>query len=218
VEPGQPPGQRRLGYLGRRRRQLVVADPDNGVWLLWERKEAHAARTPFVRGVLWCRRLDADGRCGSPDVLATGPRGYVPAAMQLSSERRLLWVTSRPDPADPDAPVGNVQAGRYALDTAAPLAVTEDWCDWHPTRMDEPIADPRPSVELNGTTYHLHWADLHVHTDLSADAEGYVDEIIASARDKAHLDAIAISDNDLSHLSLTASDWETTRQFNAHFP
>jgi hypothetical protein len=202
------------GYLGRRRRPLVVADPESGAWLLWERKEEHDGRTPIARGELWGRRLDADGHAGRPRGLATGPRGYVPAAMELEGAERRLWVTSRPDP---QHPAGSVQVASLALGGARPLDVTEDWTDWRPVRVDEPRATARPSVELDGAGYHLYWADLHVHTELSADAEGYVDEVIAYARDKAHLDAIAISDNDLSHLSLTASDWETTHHYNAHF-
>ncbi|MGH8021091.1 MAG: DUF3604 domain-containing protein, partial [Opitutaceae bacterium] len=42
----------------------------------------------------------------------------------------------------------------------------------------------------------LYWMDSHVHSALTADAEGEPDEILHYARDRAHLDALVMQEND----------------------
>ncbi|MGH2368768.1 MAG: CehA/McbA family metallohydrolase, partial [Chloroflexota bacterium] len=207
------------GYLGRRRKPLMVADPVRGAWLLWERKEEHDGRTPVARGVLCARHLapveSEDGTTVGPILtVATGPRYYVPGAITLEGGRRHLWLVSR---ASPEGSYRDVALLGCPLDVARPLAAAEQWDGWQPIRIAERRPAPRPAVRQDGQTYRLYWADLHVHTALSADAEGHPDELIAYARDKARLDCLALSDNDRSHLSLTASDWETSRHYARHF-
>jgi hypothetical protein len=202
------------GYLGRRRKPLVVADPAEGAWLLWERKELHDGKTPVAQGVLCARRLTTSGSPGPTVAAAAGPRFFVPGGVDFDDGRRVLWVASR---AHPDVSYTDVELGRYTLDGAPPFAPAEEWAGWRPLVVDEPRPAPRPSVEIGGKTYTLYWADMHVHTVLSADAEGHPDEVIAYARDKAHLDVVALTDNDWSHLSVTASDWALASHYARHF-
>ena len=103
------------------------------------------------------------------------------------------------------------------------------WHGWRPVRVEEPQLEPRPRVQVRAadgdaatagsgeTELSLFWADLHVHSTHSADAEGYVDELIAYARDLAHLDCMAISDNDKHLLSLTSSEYDLDYHFTRHF-
>src|SRR5690606_9273864 len=67
---------------------------------------------------------------------------------------------------------------------------------WKP--VDLPLRDfgPRKSIELDGQTYKLFWGDLHVHTALTPDAEGEVDELMHFARDKAKIDVVVMQEND----------------------
>jgi hypothetical protein len=210
------------GYLGRRRNPLVRADPERGAWLLWERKELHDGRTPIARGVLCARRLDAAAaRIGPTRAVVTGQRYYVPGPIRLRDGGRRLQAVCR---AHPDVSYTDVELIECRLDEAPLLDQEEHWDDWRPISVAAqaaPVGAHRSKAaggeQTDGKTFPLYWADLHVHTTLSADAEGEVDEIIAYARDKARLDCVAISDNDISHLSLTASDWERYRHYVRHF-
>ena len=79
---------------------------------------------------------------------------------------------------------------------------------------------PRPSVRLSvekDETCSLYWADSHVHTTLSTDAEGEVDELIAYARDKAQIDCVALQDNDRHVISLMASEYGLSQAYARHF-
>ena len=217
------------GYLGRRRKPLVVPDSDGGVWLLWERKKYANGNTTITPGVLCGRRLETTADQSLPNVhdtrfIADGPRYYTPVADAAGKEG--LWVTAR---VAPEISVEDVCVAAYGV---ADLPVLRDEGAWHgcfPVTVDEPRLEPRPRVQVQEnvaraetkeqreTELSLYWADLHVHSTHSADAEGYVDELIAYARDKAHLDCMAISDNDKHLLSLTTSEYDLDYHFARHF-
>jgi hypothetical protein len=59
-------------------------------------------------------------------------------------------------------------------------------------------------VDLDGRRYHLYWGDLHVHSILTPDAEGEVDELMHFARDKAAIDVVVIQENDSNSWSRKA--------------
>ncbi|HKJ69586.1 MAG TPA: DUF3604 domain-containing protein, partial [bacterium] len=67
---------------------------------------------------------------------------------------------------------------------------------WKPVQL--PLHDNRDrrSISLDGETYNLYWGDLHVHTGLTPDAEGQVDELMHFAKDKANLDVVVMQEND----------------------
>jgi hypothetical protein len=67
-------------------------------------------------------------------------------------------------------------------------------------------------------SYRLVWADTHVHSVQSPDAEGEVDELVHFARDVAGLDAVTIIDNDYyPHKALTEAEWRRHQAMAAHF-
>jgi hypothetical protein len=72
-------------------------------------------------------------------------------------------------------------------------------------------------VQVAGEELQLYWADMHVHTVVSPQDEGHLDELYAYARDKAGLDVVAFSDNDQHYISLTASDFAGEMDFVRHF-
>lgn len=215
------------GYLGRRRKPLAVSSPDGGVWLLWERKKLPNGSTHTTPGVLCGRYLDQAGGGAQPlvretRVIAEGPRYYTPISSAAVDQRNELMLTAR---VAPEISVEDVCLAAYSL-TDAPLFRDEGaWFGWKPIAQRE----QRPRVKVqdesdtyardsgNQPAYSLFWADLHVHSTHSADAEGYVDELIAYARDIAHLDCVAFSDNDKHLLSLTSSEYDLDYHFVRHF-
>ena len=218
------------GYLGRRRKPLLTADPEGGVRLLWERKDRCNGNTRTAEGVLCARSISAGGAHGAPrveptQVVATGPRYYTPVT-DAGPPRRELWFTGR---VAPEVSVEDVCLVAYDADSAPPFRDEGGWHGWGPVAVDEPQLDPRPEVTIRGemrpgrissveeVRLNLYWADLHVHSTHSADAEGYVDELIAYARDKAHLDCVAFSNNDKHLLSMTSSEYDLDYHFARHF-
>jgi len=67
---------------------------------------------------------------------------------------------------------------------------------WKPVEPPLRPESPRPSIEIDGEKYNLYWGDLHVHTALTEDAEGEVDELMHFARDKAKIDVVVMQEND----------------------
>jgi hypothetical protein len=219
------------GYLGRRRKPMVAASPDGGVWLMWERKELQNGSTPTTSGVLCARYIDGTGEQVPPVVqdtraVAVGPRYYTPVANDAIDARNDLWVTAR---VAPEVSVEDVCLDAYALGDAPAFHGEGKWFGVSPVAMGGPRPDDRPRVQIQDPggsnpsatesepELSLYWADLHVHTTHSADAEGYVDELIAYARDLAHLDCVAFSDNDKHLLSLTGSEYDLDYHFARHF-
>ena len=200
------------GYLGRRRRPMVTDDPSGGAWLLWERKALSSGPTHITKGALCGRRL-AKGVAGPLLEVGRGPRFYAPCGI----EGQQLWVTGR---VDPGTSIEDVGLTAFDLNAAVELVEEGEWKDWHTVVVRESRPDPRYSVrsdEEGGKGYNLYWADLHVHTGFSADAEGHMDELIAYARDKAGLDCVVFQDNDKYQLSLTDSEYETYLGYLRHF-
>jgi hypothetical protein len=90
---------------------------------------------------------------------------------------------------------------------AAKALATEPWEGW--TRVELPLAAAAPQrheIVDQGRTFRLVWMDSHVHSGLSADAEGEPDEIVLYARDRGRLDALVMQENDFYNGPLT--EWE----------
>lgn len=195
------------GYLGRRRHPMLLRTP-SGVELLWEQKEFHEEGTLKNTGVLWARRLSVTG-LGSPRPLARGALWYeVPASRCVGSDRFALCCFQGIDPEPRRVSFCRVEE----TVAAAPRLPPEMWRAWKPVTlpMSGMFVEERPLVVVGDRKYHLYWLDLHCHTTLSADAEGEMDECYRTARYKALLDGVLMSDNDyLYGVALAEHEWRT---------
>jgi len=171
------------GFAGHRLAPMLVEGAD-GPWVLWERK------------------LTSEGRSTDPGVhvgkpLAGGDEMEIRAGLVQYDVARhgdqILMAGFDPthnlliQPLDPDSTV-----------EAEPFEIT----GWEPIELPLPhwgYGDgERPSIEIDGETHYLWWGDLHVHSTLTTDAEGEVDELMHYARDKAKIDVIVMQENDAS--------------------
>lgn len=89
------------------------------------------------------------------------------------------------------------------LSRGKPFQFQDWWRGWEAIRLPLRPDPPRSSVELDGRKYSLYWADLHVHSGLTPDAEGEVDELVHFARDKSRLHVVVIQGNDYLGRKLT---------------
>ncbi|MSU51566.1 MAG: hypothetical protein EXS37_21165 [Opitutus sp.] len=190
------------GYLGRRRDPMWVRDGD-GVWLLWERKANHVGDTSNVTGELAGRRISGD-TMAEPVALAHGWVDYrVAHDAEVHGGAFPVIASALP---------------RDALRTYSPLSVvlaqatplkTEAWPGW--SRVALPLAEAAPQrheVRNRGKSYQLFWMDSHVHSGLTADAEGEPDEIMLYGRDRGRLDAMVMQENDFYNCPLTESEFQ----------
>jgi hypothetical protein len=220
------------GYLGRRRKPILVsASAGDGVTLMWERKIDHDGSTAVAGGSLCQRHLrQTENRIevSETEIVAAGPRGYEAiresrrGSEDPSQRREAIRFTGRAAPED--------STDKLILGTTTfPSSFTEHgtWDNWKPVVVSELIStkafkrtdaiDAQDTLETRATQAEFpinhqnkapYWADLHVHTGLSADAEGYVDEIVYYAKDRAGLDVVLLQDNDHYKLSLTNSEYD----------
>jgi hypothetical protein len=209
LREGQLAGAIYKGHVGLRRNPQLSLGPDGAVWCLWESREENPDSAVTAR--LVGRRWTGEGWT-QPEVFAED--GY-------------SWsVADRLGP-DGSAAVSCfrfTQADRDILGLAdVPLtgpALTIDaskWNRWRPVELTPPHR-PSQTMDIDGTSYRLVWADTHVHSVQSPDAEGEVDELVHFARDVAGLDAITIIDNDYyPHKALTEAEWRRHQAMAAHF-
>jgi len=177
------------GYLGQRRQAMLLEDGD-AVWLFWERKTDHEGRTPDVTGDLLGRPL-RNARWQAPVILRQGHVDYHVQTDAGATGGTFLFLASNL-PRDLRR-VYHCLLGD--LRTSRPLD-QEPWTGWRPLEL--PKADPVPRYEIRqgNKTYRLFWGDLHCHSHLSLDAEGEPDELLHYARDRARLDVVAFTEND----------------------
>jgi len=179
----EPPGGM-WGYAGRRRHPML-AEEGNGFWLLWERKAIHDGRSDTT-GQLCGRRFDGT-RWMDPVILYDGFVDYrIPTDARIANGRLTI--------------VGKDIHHYYStvsMDLNAGLKFSlGEFPGWKPVTLPLRPDAPRPSTEIAGKRYSLYWGDLHVHTELTPDAEGEVDELIHFARDKARIDVLVMTEND----------------------
>ena len=193
------------GYCGRRRHPMLLNTPE-GMRVLWEQKEIHNGPTRQNRGVLWSRQLNASGASDAValaegalyyEIAGSHRAGSSPAVAcyegMFTDERRIVYKTLS------DAPLQKTRLPREA------------WRGWRPVTLPLPVmAQPeRPAIEVDGKTYSLYWFDLHCHTALSGDAAGEVDECYRTARRKAAIDGVLVTDNDHYVVPLNHNEWRT---------
>ncbi|MSS70247.1 MAG: DUF3604 domain-containing protein [Candidatus Latescibacteria bacterium] len=208
-----------LGHMGRRLHPILKGAEDGGVWLFYEVKADQEQGTLTSRGRLFAHRC-AEGRWSEPRNLAEGGVYYeLPHNGVVGVEVPLL---SR----DIDTDELHLRTVRLSED----LPVVPESCrrvdltEWKEIRLPfrERREEDRSRNELPGEAqgrYRLFWADLHCHSAVSHEMEGAPDELGHFARDKAQIDALAVSDNDTfwSRFSrqnvrfLTDYEWDTIR-------
>lgn len=178
------------GYLGRRTAPMLL-DAGGTTWLLWERKSDHGGSTPRVTGDLVGRPFQ-NGTWDEPRQLLEGYVDYHLCYPDQAEHGMFPVVCS-------DLPRHQRRLyHRRVVDlNDATSLVQATWTGWDNVSL--PIASeltPRRSVELDGKTYQLYWADLHCHSGLTTDAEGEHDELTCYARDRAKLDVVVFTNND----------------------
>jgi len=185
------------GYTGNRRKPMLLDDGENGVWLLWERKE-NPSRGKQT-GQLLGRRFQNGKWKGPPVLLHKGLTHYAlakPMKTRMDENRkRHFYVVGTDLPRDFVHPSYLV---RIDLENAESIEL-DHWRD-----QFKPIKLPHESVErysttIDGQRLKLFWGDLHCHSGLTGDAEGEPDEILAYGRDRAKLDVMVLQDNDDVH-------------------
>jgi hypothetical protein len=186
--PRIDPAPDKMSGYGGRRRHPMLASADDSVWLLWERRAIHDGAA-FTTGQL-CAREWRGGRWTAPLAVHDGLVDYrIPTGARVRNGS--LTVLGK-----------NIHhiysANPLDLRKGSPLQTLE-WAGWKPAKLPLPQwLSPRPSIELDGKTYRLYWGDLHVHTALTPDAEGEVDELMHFARDKVKLDVVVMQENDVN--------------------
>ncbi|MGH8018280.1 MAG: hypothetical protein ACREIA_08315 [Opitutaceae bacterium] len=190
------------GYMGRRRDPMFVRDGD-AVWLIWERKTPHEGSTWVATGELLGRKIDGE-EVGPTVALTAGRVDYhVADDAEVRDGRFTVLSSSLPRHGE-----RNYLLETVVLSEAVP-ARTEPWLGWK--RAELPLAEAEPTqhiVREDGRDYHLFWMDSHVHSALSADAEGEPDEILFYARDRGRLDAVVVQENDFYICPLTDYEYQ----------
>jgi hypothetical protein len=95
---------------------------------------------------------------------------------------------------------------------AATLSSDTGFTQWRAVDLlRRPLFDPTDRrITHEGEGYQLLFGDPHTHTGLSGDAEGELVEMLAYARDRAHLDFVAFTDNDWYQDHLSDRDYALT--------
>jgi hypothetical protein len=195
------------GYLGSRVRPMLHSSGEQ-VWLLWERKSDHRGGTAKISGDLVGRPIDRR-TWQTPVVLHRGYVDYHVLHSNKGDDRRLSVVASKL----PNQARRTYERFKVELADERPLE-QEAWAGWNPVAL--PIRaelTTRRKVNLGGQTYKLYWGDLHCHSNLSADAEGEVDELNHYARDRAGLDVVVFTNNDFYNVPLTQYEYEVGNLF-----
>ncbi len=179
-----PPERNHSGYAGRRRHPMLI-ESGGDVWLLWERKMKHLGISTLP-GELCARKFD--GRQWSEQVrLHSGMVNYYIPTSGKAPENRLTLTALNTQ--------HQYYSFRVSLENTEQSKKTEV-SGWEPIQLPLHDFGDRHSISLNGETYYLYWGDLHVHTGLTPDAEGQVDELMHFARDKAKIDVVVMQEND----------------------
>lgn len=198
------------GYVGLRRNPRLSLDARGAVWCFWESRGE--SEDSVVRGSLLARRLRHDGIWERPlRVLDSGYCYAVPASFggdqipvaHLSFEERDLAV---------------VQTVVAELGQGKPCAFEESrWRHWVAAPV-VPEAPPAHEILTDTDRFRFYWADTHVHSVFSPDAEGELDELAHFARDEAGLQIITVIDNDFyPHKALTEPEWRIHQALAGHF-
>ena len=197
-------------YVGLRRFPNLVPCTDGGVWLLWEVKQDPKAMEPGP-GQLLAQRLPAASDAKRSELLIDNrscfvvesspyPRSQLAVASKTqlrTREQRLPFLLNRVDLQGSHPQVKRPTFSRPR---------------WNPQPHNA-----RATVQPEG--YQLFFGDPHIHTRMSGDLDGEPDEAYHFAKDVAHLDFAAVTENDYTWFTepLSADAWERIRRYAAFF-
>jgi hypothetical protein len=199
-----------MGYHGLRRNPQLALCDDGRLWCVWERREE--SEQNHLSGHLVGRYWHEGSGWSDTVRLHSGGFGY---SVSDKSDGSTLTVSYFEFDADPEEIVRleSISLGGEDRVERAP----DRWHRWHAV-MVKPDPKPAKDVEIDGKTYHLFWADTHVHSVFSPDAEGEVDELIHFGRDVAGLDAMCVADNDYyPHKALSEAEWRVHQALSKHY-
>ena len=198
------------GYVGLRRNPQPSIDGQGRIWCFWElRGESEGSS---VSGTLAARSLQPDGQWGPSRVISRAGYSYsVPSCF----EGPALPISYL----DFEARGSDVlQSARIDPQTGDSIETEErHWQRWSVVPI-VPEAKPTQTAQHDGGDLKLFWADTHVHSAFSPDAEGELDELANFARDQAGLDVLTVIDNDYyPHKALTEAEWRIHQDLAEHF-
>jgi hypothetical protein len=198
------------GYLGLRRNPMLLLSENDQVWCLWEvRIESEETA---VCGHLAGRILGNGKTWSQPYLLSNSGYGYsVPDSCEIRSIPTAFFkITEKGIDIIGSETVDPSKKEPYLIDTTK-------WDRWQNAAI-EPLTRKREKVAVKSKEYSLFWLDTHCHSNVSADAEGEVDEIIHYARDIAGVDAVCVIDNDYyPNKPLTEAEWQIHQELSRHF-
>ena len=208
LRPGLLGYRRYSGYYGLRRRPRPVVCA-NGIWLAWEAmlepavlQEPGSVAYSASSGQLIAQKWAGDG-WSNPRVIHQGGSHYALPGSSPTDEIPAIYLDLLSEATGPVCRLAQVNPNAGTELSLVP----EPWAAWQPY---EPAAgaQSRYTTTVDGKPYQLFWADTHTHSVFSPDAEGEPEELIRFGRDVAHLDAMAIVDNDFyPYFGLTRLKW-----------
>jgi len=208
----EPPDQCVLGHQGHRLRPMVKFSPDGAIWVLYEMKADKWQATNTSVGRLAATRFQ-DGEWSDPLKMAQGRVGYVlPEESVLC--RAIPTVAS--DLRDDEHYVETISVDDLQP-AIPPVERTVSLEGWERVNLIHPgEKEKHAKGRLIGEEYTLFWADFHVHSAISTELEGDPDELTLYACDKARIDALCISDNDVfwNHATRPTQRFMTSFEFD----
>jgi len=197
------------GHVGLRRNPQLSIDTDGAIWCFWESRRESPDSAVVGRLVGRCFH---EGQWSRPMVFCENGYCWSVAKNIIDDHVAVSFLQFEETGRDV------LQSRKIPLQSGQPLQIdVAKWNRWEKVNLSPPTK-PAKTIESEGKIYSLFWADTHVHSILSPDAEGEVDELIHFARDVAGLDAICIIDNDYyPHKALTEPEWRIHQEFAKHF-
>lgn len=198
------------GYVGLRRNPFPAFDDKGRFWCFWEIRGESTDST--VAGPLLARKLEHDGSWSPVRTISEAGYGY--AVPDRFEGTEVPFAHMRFDQSDRKV----VATGRTDAGKGATRKFDESrWQRWQVEgiQAESPI---ERTLEDNGKSYRFYWADTHVHSVLSPDAEGELDELVHFARDQAGLNILTVIDNDYyPQKAVTEAEWRVHQAMAAHY-
>lgn len=193
----------------------VIVDGSGRLWLFvtGHSTSSLAAGSTLVGRKLSYLVLDADGWSGPHDVAEGALDATHLSGEAVADDPLAVRIVYQAD----EARAGNLQTATRVLreprrgpSSGAPVALPLQAPAGPPLPARQALAPDLPemrTLERDGRTFRLDFADLHCHTCCSPDGTGERDAALFFARDVARLDAVAITDHD-ERLGNPLTDWE----------
>jgi len=181
-------------YFGRMRHIRLIADDKGGAWMCWEQSQDFRSMH-FRNASLLCGRHFRKGRWSAPQVIESHVPffHFEPGAI---SSRNSVWIVHE-DPCEGDFSDVRLRKVRLAHSRARVPASTmgkpRQWKTLDGSAV--PVLSPhRDKFRAKG--HKVFFGDMHVHGHFSKDNQGELDELFHTARDRSHLDFMAVANHD----------------------